>query len=447
MPAKKKSKRGGPGTKRGGPGTKRGGPGTKRSGPAKKKKKKTTKKRGGPGTKRGGPGTKRGGPKKKKKKKTTKKRGGPGTKRGGPKKKKKATRKRGGPGTKRGGPAKKKKKRGAKKKKKKKAASKKKKKKVKAKKKRKASNRKKAKTTMKQGMSLHIGINYLNEPDYPCEPPGDYPDGWDGRLDSCENDAIALEEMASKLKFRTRKLLTKEATAENVSKELTKAAKTLKSGDLFLLTYAGHGGQVPDRSRDEKDDSLDETWCLHNRQFLDDELYAHFAEFKPGVRILILSDSCHSGTVSRSGPRSGPLRSGKKASRARCMPPDSVAPLYRARKDLYDGLQAKPKVQEGDVKASIRLLAACQDYQEASCDAFMGYFTNAVLRVWDDGAFEGNYDDFFDAVTKRLDQVTGDSQTRAAGGEAVDETALQTPNHFHEGVRDPDFDRQRPFTI
>jgi len=215
------------------------------------------------------------------------------------------------------------------------------------------------------------------------------------------------------------------------------------------LTYAGHGGQVPDRSRDEKDDSLDETWCLHNRQFLDDELYAHFAEFKAGVRILILSDSCHSGTVSRSGPRHGPLRPAKKASRSRCVPPESVAPLYRARKKLYDSIQEKtPQVKDGDVKASIRLLAACKDYQEANCDAFNGYFTNAILRVWDDGKFEGkNYDDFFAAVTKDLEKMTGDSEKRAAAGDSVDETELQTPNHFLEGVRDPEFDKQRPFTI
>ena len=296
------------------------------------------------------------------------------------------------------------------------------------------------------GMSLHIGINYLDKKGYPCEPPiAAFPDGWDGPLDSCEADATDLERIARNAGFKTKVLLTKDATAKNVEDEIERAADTLKSGDIFLLTYAGHGGQVVDRSKDEED-MLDETWCLHDRQFIDDELYALYAKFDAGVRILILSDSCHSGTVSRSGPRSGPLRPPKRSRTARCMPPESVRPLYIARKKEYDDIQRDlRKVQPGDVKASIRLLAACKDKQEANSGPMNGYFTAAVLGVWNDGEFKGTYDDFFDAVTESLDKATGDSQRRAAGG--ADETTLQTPNHFLEGARDPSFDAQRPFQI
>ena len=49
---------------------------------------------------------------------------------------------------------------------------------------------------------------------------------------------------------------------------------------------------------DEKDD-YDETWCLKDKQVIDDELFNIYAKFKKGVNILILSDSCHSGSVSR----------------------------------------------------------------------------------------------------------------------------------------------------
>jgi len=39
------------------------------------------------------------------------------------------------------------------------------------------------------------------------------------------------------------------------------AAKALAAGDLFFMTYSGHGGQVPDVSGDEPD-KKDETWCF-----------------------------------------------------------------------------------------------------------------------------------------------------------------------------------------
>ena len=74
------------------------------------------------------------------------------------------------------------------------------------------------------------------------------------------------------------------------------AGKTLSSGDFFFLTYSGHGGQVPDVTGEEAD-KQDETWCLYDGQLIDDELYLELSRFAAGVRILVLSDSCHSGTV------------------------------------------------------------------------------------------------------------------------------------------------------
>jgi hypothetical protein len=40
-----------------------------------------------------------------------------------------------------------------------------------------------------------------------------------------------------------------------------------------LLTYSGHGSQIPDVSQDEVD-HYDETWCLYDGQLLDDELFS-----------------------------------------------------------------------------------------------------------------------------------------------------------------------------
>ncbi len=117
-------------------------------------------------------------------------------------------------------------------------------------------------------------------------------------------------------------LLTKAATVAAVVDAIQAAAKKLAKGDLFLLTYSGHGGQVPDKNFDEVD-RADETWVLYDRQLVDDELYTLYSKFKSGVRILVLSDSCHSGTVVRAAPweLQGPA--------ARLMPPHVGDKTYR----------------------------------------------------------------------------------------------------------------------
>jgi hypothetical protein len=72
----------------------------------------------------------------------------------------------------------------------------------------------------------------------------------------------------------------------------------VRADDIFLLTYSGHGGQVPDTNGDEPD-RKDETWVLYDGELVDDELHELYTQFKSGTRVVVLSDSCHSGTVTR----------------------------------------------------------------------------------------------------------------------------------------------------
>ena len=49
----------------------------------------------------------------------------------------------------------------------------------------------------------------------------------------------------------------------------------------------------------EAGDRRSETWVLWDRQLVDDELYALWGLFRPASGSSVVSDSCHSGTVSR----------------------------------------------------------------------------------------------------------------------------------------------------
>jgi hypothetical protein len=281
---------------------------------------------------------------------------------------------------------------------------------------------------MAHGMSLHLGLNAVDPVHY---------QGWDGVLTACEADAEDMAQIAGSRGFKPTSLLRAKATRKAVSEALTHAAGALKAGDTFFLSYSGHGGQVPDKNGDE-DDGADETWCLFDGELIDDELYGLWAKFAAGVRVLVLSDSCHSGSVVRdafsaalraTGALQAMIEPGAPPPRARAMPRDVALKTYRANRALYDGIQADVVGDaKAKVNASVLLISGCQDNQVSLDGAFNGLFTSNVLRVWRDGKFKGSYRDFHRSVVRRMPPT-------------------QTPNFLTVGKQSPAFEAEVPFSL
>ena len=268
---------------------------------------------------------------------------------------------------------------------------------------------------MAQGISVHIGLNRVDPAQY---------EGWDGQLAACEADAKDMDALAKARGFKTRSLLlTKAATANAVTAAISTAAKTLKSGDLFFLTYSGHGGQVKDTNSDEKD-RMDETWVCYDRQLIDDELYELWGKFKSGVRILVLSDSCHSGTVLREIPAfvsGGP--------RIRAMPTTVVKKVQKAHAALYKRIQDEhPAAERAVVKASVLLISGCMDNQTSQDGARNGLFTGTLRKVYGNGSFKGSYRKLRDMIVAKMPPD-------------------QTPNYYFVGTANPKYEAQGPFSI
>jgi len=277
-----------------------------------------------------------------------------------------------------------------------------------------------------QAISIHVGLNEVDPKHY---------QGWNGKLVACEFDANDMEKLASERGFDSEKLLTKQATAEALTSALKKASQKLDSGDTLLLTYSGHGGQVPDANGDEKD-RMDETWVLYNRQMVDDELYSLFGTFKPGVRIAIFSDSCHSGTVAKDAMDAvGPDRMARSVNggdsqqpRVKGMPDEVVRSVYEANKDEYDGIQKSlPPFDKANIGASVILTSGCQDNQTSLDGDKNGLFTQTLLEVWNNGAFNSGYRTFRRRIARQM-------------------PPWQSPNLFIVGAPDPTFANQVPFT-
>jgi hypothetical protein len=194
---------------------------------------------------------------------------------------------------------------------------------------------------------------------------------------------------------------------------------------------------LPDTNGDEQD-LQDETWCLFDAELIDDELRVLWSKFAPGVRILVLSDSCHSGSVIKA-PVSvtdadsltrGPLAEllGTVGAKYRFMPDDAAARTYRKNRGFYDGIQRELPQPVPSVVATVRLISACQDNQLSLDGAFNGLFTAQLLRVWSSGRFQGDYGAFHKAILQRM-------------------PASQSPNHMTFGAVNPIFDREKPFSI
>lgn len=106
-----------------------------------------------------------------------------------------------------------------------------------------------------------------------------------------------------------------------------------------------------------------------------------------GVRILVLSDSCHSGTVI----------------------------------DTTGSGSTK-------VKASVILISGCADSQFSRDGTKNGVFTENLLKVWNSGKFKGNYTQFHSQIISKMKKD-------------------QQPVLSFIGKRNAIFENQIPFTV
>lgn len=201
-----------------------------------------------------------------------------------------------------------------------------------------------------------------------------------------EADACTLADLAEAQRFESCTLLLgAAATRSRVRASLHQAARACLPGDLFMLTFSGHGGRRAGIGASPE--ALRGTWVLFDASLDDAEMRAALAEFAPGVRVLVISDSCHGGVPSEE-----------------CgAPPPEVA-------------------------ASVLVLAACGPESAADGPGLPGHFTTALVRTWSESREISDYGAFCDRLAARMPEY-------------------QRPNLHFVGARDPRFESQRPFTI
>jgi hypothetical protein len=202
-----------------------------------------------------------------------------------------------------------------------------------------------------------------------------------------EADACALADVAREQGFCSSTLLLgAEATLARVRSQLRAAAAASHPGDLFLITFSGHGGRKPCTVGAARS-ALRGVWELFDGSLDDPDMRVALAAFRPGVRVLVISDSCNGGVPAKTDDAS-----------------------------------------TSEVAASVLVLSACREDRFADAPGLPGHFTTALLREWRLGERAAGYRRFYERVAAGMPDY-------------------QQPTYYCVGAPDTSFEAEAPFTI
>lgn len=169
-----------------------------------------------------------------------------------------------------------------------------------------ATSRQKSDPSRARGRALIVGIEKYQRPGIPPTSGG-------------AADARSMVELVQQMgwfKSDEIRVLTDEmATAESISRNFRSwLIDESKPGDQIFFYYSGHGTQVPDADQDERaqdsSDKFDEAIAPYDvaidsngkQRVITDDQFNHWLDLLAGRSVVMVFDSCHSGTVNRSLP-------------------------------------------------------------------------------------------------------------------------------------------------
>lgn len=249
---------------------------------------------------------------------------------------------------------------------------------------------------MAKGSALLVGLKSVDPAAY---------NGWDGTAGcwGCELDVDNMEMILNPINYQIKTLKTADATRDRILSALYRAADNTEGGDIFVFYYSGHGGQQPDITGDELD-GRDETLVAYDREVIDDKIHEALGKFKAGVRLVMISDSCNSGTNYR-------LR--------------MTAPVNE--QAIFKPL-ARRSTRELSIDAQLIHLGGCRDGFGSSGYQHGGAFTIALCEAWENGSFRGNFKDLHSRI---CDLIRSD----------------QKPQYSEYGPVSDEFRAQRAFEV
>jgi len=206
------------------------------------------------------------------------------------------------------------------------------------------------------------------------------------------------------------------ATRAGMLAALEQLVQDAGPSDTVYFHYSGHGSQVEDLNGDEPDDHLDETLVPQDgrsgdvRDITDDELDAIFARLRSKNALIVL-DSCHSGTATRS-----------LDIRTRSIPRDMRIDIYKK----ADAATPKTRAIVPVITSRYVVMTGAASYQEAldgPVDGrYHGFFTYALSRSLTTSSPQASPREVFTGVERELKRI----QTHF-GRSSMPEPQLEAP--------------------
>ncbi|HEY5885339.1 MAG TPA: caspase family protein [Pyrinomonadaceae bacterium] len=233
-----------------------------------------------------------------------------------------------------------------------------------------------------------------------CVGINDYPFGEANDLRGCVNDANDWSNLLrNHFDFTdVKQLLNSDATKENIVAGLEDLLAGATNGDVLVFTNASHGTYLADKNGDEP--KFDEAICPYDTDselLVDDELRNLFLNIPNGVRLTVISDSCHSGSVTRVAV--------DQYRRNRQLNPQLLGNPVLSPSEMRNARSNKEKFPESGMNEI--LLSGCKSNQ-TSADAhiandFHGAMSYYAIKAITDAGYSLTYTELHDALLPLLE--------------------------------------------
>jgi len=199
----------------------------------------------------------------------------------------------------------------------------------------------------------------------------------DCNLNGCVNDVTRLASLVSAKGYTGETLTDLQVTSQAIEEHITQLAQEALPGDTIVLSYSGHGTYTMKGL--ERITGI----VLQDKVFWDFEMRKLLVQFKKGVNIVWISDSCHSENNYKAFQESEALAAGESPKDTTGIPKLIILPSEE--KALLDKMSTKV---EEDIQCYITALMSSQD-TEVSYDTKVdgrphGAFIGSLIQAYFD---------------------------------------------------------------